>query len=97
MFEKLNDKAKEIFFLETGIHIAGNKELIIENCHRIEECSDIFMSLAANGLLVQIWGNNLRAFDFKTNGLIIRGKISQIELIERRKKHEKSDSGKRED
>ncbi|MDE5854972.1 MAG: YabP/YqfC family sporulation protein, partial [Ruminococcus sp.] len=80
-----------------GIHIAGNKELIIENCRRIEECSDIFMSLASNGLLVQIWGNNLRAFDFKTNGLIIRGKISQIELIERRKKHEKSDSGKCED
>lgn len=97
MFDKLSDKAKEIFFLETGIHIAGNKELIIENCRRIEECSEIFMSLASNGLLVQIWGSNLRAFDFKTNGLIIRGKISQIELIERRKKHEKSDSGKRED
>lgn len=97
MFDKLSDKAKEIFFLETGIHIAGNKELIIENCRRIEECSEVFMSLASNGLLVQIWGSNLRAFDFKTNGLIIRGKISQIELIERRKKHEKSDSGKRED
>lgn len=97
MFGKINEKARETFFLETGLHIAGNKEIAIENCDRIEECSDVFMSLVSKNLLVQIWGNNLRAFDFKTSGLIIRGRISHIELIERSAKHEKSASGKCED
>ncbi|MDE5570093.1 MAG: YabP/YqfC family sporulation protein [Ruminococcus sp.] len=97
MFGKINEKARETFFLETGLHIAGNKEIAIENCDRIEECSDVFMSFVSKNLLVQIWGNNLRAFDFKTSGLIIRGRISQIELIERSAKHEKSASGKCED
>ncbi len=97
MFGKINEKARETFFLETGLHIAGNKEIAIENCDRIEECSDVFMSLVSKNLLVQIWGNNLRAFDFKTSGLIIRGRISHIDLIERSAKHEKSASGKCED
>lgn len=97
MFGKINEKLKETLFLETGLHIAGNREIVIENCDRIEECSDVFMSFLSDNLLVQIWGNSLRAFDFKTSGLIIRGRISQIELIERSTRHEKSASGKCED
>lgn len=97
MFDKISGKVKEKLFLETGLHITGNREIVIENCHRIEECSDVFMSFISDNLLVQIWGNNLRAFDYKTSGLIVRGRISQIELIERRTDNEKSDSGKCED
>lgn len=95
MFEKLTDKARETFLLETGLHLAGNKEMIIESCRRIEECSDVFMSLSSGTLLVHIWGSGLRAFDYKTGGLVIRGKISHIELVERRSGNEKSDSGLR--
>lgn len=97
MFEKLSDKAREDLFLETGLHLAGNRELTVENCRRIEECSDVFMRLVSGRLCIQIWGNDLRAFDFKTGGLVIRGRISQIELEERRNSHEGSDTGKRED
>lgn len=85
MLNKLTEKARKALFLESGIHIAGNHELIIENCRRIEECSDVFMSFSSGGLLIQIWGNDLRAFDYNTGGLVIRGKISQIELDERRR------------
>ncbi|MCM1132574.1 MAG: YabP/YqfC family sporulation protein [Ruminococcus flavefaciens] len=97
MFGKINEKVRETLFLETGLHIAGNKEIAVENCDRIEECSDVFMSLVSKNLLVHIWGSSLRAFDFKTSGLIIRGRISQIELIERSGKYEKPASGKCED
>ena len=67
MFEKLTNKAKEALFLETGLHLVGNRELMVENCGRIEECSEVFMSLACG------------------RGLVIRGKISRIEIEERRK------------
>lgn len=97
MFGKINEKINETLFLETGLHIAGNREIALENCDRIEECSDVFMSIISRNLLVQIWGDGLRAFDYKTSGLIIRGRISQIELIERSARHEKSASGKCED
>lgn len=97
MFGKASEKMREVLYLETGIHIAGNRELVLENCRRIEECSDVFMCMTAEKLTVKIWGNDLRAYDFNTGGIIIRGKITQIELEERRRRHEKSDSGKRED
>ncbi|MDE6520159.1 MAG: YabP/YqfC family sporulation protein [Ruminococcus sp.] len=97
MFDKINGKMKETLFFETGLHIAGNREITVENCNRIEECSDVFMSLISNNLIIHIWGYDLRAFDFKTSGLIIRGKIAQVELIERSSKHEKSDTGNCED
>ena len=84
MFDKFTEKVNAAVFEEAGMHISGNREIILENCRRIEECSDVFMSFACGKLLVHIWGNDLRAFDYRTGGLVIRGKISQIELAERR-------------
>ena len=46
----------------------------------------MLMSVACGKLLIHIWGNDLRAFDYKTGGLVIRGKIAQIELEERSRK-----------
>lgn len=69
--------------MNAGIHIEGNKELIIDNCRRIEEYNEVFMRLISGRLCIHIWGSGLRAFDFKTKGLIVRGKISRIEFTER--------------
>lgn len=83
MFKKINDKALETFYLTPLIHMNGNKEILIENCRRIEECSEIFMRLISGNLCINIWGNGLRAYDFHNNGLLVNGKISHIEFIER--------------
>lgn len=94
MFKKTSEKAKELLFLESGIHMTGNREIMLENCRRIEECSDVFVSVVSSGLLINIWGAELRASDFRTGGLVIRGKIAQIEFEERRRRSEKTASGK---
>lgn len=96
MLEKITDTVRQALMLDTGIHIDGNRELIIENCRRIEEYNEVFMQLLSGKLRIRIWGSGLRAFDYKTHGLVIRGRISQIELIERRPSpNEKSASGQR--
>lgn len=69
--------------MNPGIHMESNRELLIENCRRIEEYNEVFMRLVSGRLCIQIWGTNLKAYDFKTKGLIIKGRISQIEFIER--------------
>lgn len=84
MFDKLTENTQRALFMEAGIHISGNRELILENCRRIVECSDVLMSLSCGRILVNVWGSDLRAFDYKTGGLVIRGKISRVELEERR-------------
>lgn len=75
---------ENLLYRSSAIHITGNFEIYLENCKRIEEYNEIFIKVRTNELYVQIWGTNLKAFDFKTSGLIIKGKISQIELIEKR-------------
>lgn len=83
MFDKLTEKTRSAFFLQTGLHLDGNRELIVENCRRIEECSDVLVSLSCSGMTVNVWGNDLRTFDYKTGGLVVRGRISRIELEEK--------------
>lgn len=83
MFDKLAEKAREMLYLDTGLILEGNREMIVENCRRIEEYNEVFMQLISGSLCVQIWGSGLRAYDYRTGGLIIRGKISRIELSER--------------
>jgi len=76
----------EVIFLtedKSSIHIAGNHEIFLENCRRIEEYNEVLIKVKTKNLCIEVWGNNLRAFDFKTDSLIIRGKISRIELIEK--------------
>lgn len=91
MLEKFADKTASLLCRDLGMHIEGNHEIMIENCRRIEEYNDIFMRLISGRLVILIWGSGLRAFDYKTQGLIVRGRISQIEFIERNSdKHEKS-------
>lgn len=84
MFGKIADTAREKLFLESGIYIEGNRVMTIENCERIEEYNDIFMQMISGGLVVRVWGNDLRAYDFRTRGLVVRGKIAQIEFTERK-------------
>lgn len=83
MFDKLTERTKELMYMSPGMHIDSNRELMIENCRRIEEYNEVFMRLISGKLCIQIWGSGLKAYNFKTKGLIVRGKITQIEFIER--------------
>lgn len=83
MFRKISDIAFDKMCLQPQIHFDCDREMLIENCRRIEECNEVFMRLVSGRLYINVWGSGLRAFDFKTNGLIIRGKFSGIEFEER--------------
>lgn len=83
MFDKLADKTREFMYMNPGMHIESNKELLIENCRRIEEYNEVFMRLVSGKLCIHIWGSGLKAYDFKTKGLIVKGKITRVEFIER--------------
>lgn len=88
MFEWLSELTREKLYLSTGMHLSGNNELIIDNCRRIEEYNEVYMRIVSGNLTVDIRGNGLRAYDFSTGGLVIRGCIEQIGLTERRKRCE---------
>ena len=84
MFEKIKDNARDRLYMNAGIYLESNKVMTIENCERIEEYNDIFMQMISGGLIIRVWGNDLRAYDFRTKGLVVRGSISQIEFADKR-------------
>jgi len=83
MFDRIADLARDTFYLEPQIYFDCNRELLIENCRKIEEYNEIFMQLLSGRLCIRIWGTDLSASDFRANGLIIHGRISKVEFIER--------------
>ena len=94
MFRKIADMARDELYLSPQIHFDCDRELLVENCRRIEEYNDVFISLVSGRLNIHIWGSGLKAYDFRTSGLVIRGRISQVEFIERgRKSDEEPASG----
>ena len=97
MFRKLADKARDELYLSPQIHFDCDRELLIENCGRIEEYNDVYIRLVSGRLIIQIWGSGLKAYDMKTQGLTVKGRISQVEFIERGRKNEEPASGLRPD
>lgn len=94
MFDRITDRARELLYMDPGMILNGNRELIIENCRRIEEYNEVFMQLVSGRLCIQIWGSGLRAYDYRTGGLLVRGRIERIELNERSgRNNERSDQG----
>ena len=80
MFDAFSERARKAMCLDTDIHISGGREVIIDNCRRIEEYNEVFMRLSAGRLWINIRGSGLRAYDFRTGGLVIRGSIEHIEF-----------------
>lgn len=91
LFERFAEHAREKLFLDSNIHISGRNEIILDSCRKIEECSEVYMRIISGGLCLNIRGNDLRAYDFRTGGLVIRGELEQIEFTERSSVNEHKD------
>lgn len=87
MLEEFLEKTRNAMCLGCNIFIEGNRTVTIEKCRRIEECSDVFISLISDNMIIRIWGSNLRASNYSTEGLVINGTVSQIEFAEKGTEH----------
>lgn len=84
MRDKIIEKGRSMLYLNTIIQISDNKEVIIENCKKIIEYNDIFLKVKTRNMIVQVWGHNLKINDYNTGGIIIKGIIESIELINKK-------------
>ena len=71
-------------YLDSYLHLHGNRQLRLENCRRVLECNELRVRLETRDLTVEIWGTALRVFDYSDNSVLVRGKISTVQLSERR-------------
>lgn len=71
-------------YLDTYLHLHGNEQLKLENCRRILEYNDILVRLQTLDMVIEIWGTGLRVFDYNDSSVLVTGKISAIQLTEKR-------------
>jgi hypothetical protein len=74
------DKSRKLMYLNTAIHITDDTTMLVENCNKILEYSDIYVGLKCGSLKVFIWGRGLQIDDFDTDSIRINGKIQSIEF-----------------
>lgn len=74
-------KAKDLVYLGSYVTINNNNSVMVENCSRICECSDIMVKVSAGDYYVQIWGNELKMWDYSQNVVMIDGEIDSVKLI----------------
>ena len=71
-------------YLDSYLHLHGNRELRLDNCRRVLEYHDMLVRLETRDLRVAVWGKHLRVFDFNDSSVIVRGTIESLQLSERR-------------
>lgn len=71
-------------YLDTYLHMHGNEELRLENCRKILEYNDICVRVQTRDMTVTVWGTGLRVYDYNDNSVLIHGKITAVELAEKR-------------
>lgn len=71
-------------WLDSRLHLHSNRELRLENCRRVLEYHDVLVRLETRDLRVSVWGAGLRVSDYKDNSTLVRGRIDEIKLEERR-------------
>ena len=83
MFGLLADIAADSLWLKPQIYFDCDREMVIENCRRIEEYNEVCIRLVSDRLGITVWGSSLEADAYGSGGLVIRGRITQVEFEER--------------
>ncbi len=70
----------ELLFPHEHIQMIGNTDIFFTPCKRLLECSEMLVQLQTGRHTIAVWGENLTATDFGTEGLHIEGRIASIEF-----------------
>ena len=71
-------------YLDTYLHLHGNRELRVEIVRRILEYDDVCVRLRTRDMTVTVWGTQLRVSDYNDSSMLVTGRITGIELSETR-------------
>ncbi len=71
-------------YLDTYLHLHGNRELRVENCMKILEYNEVLVRLQTRDMELEIWGTGLRVYDYNDSSVMVRGRITSIALHEKR-------------
>lgn len=84
-------KVKDLAYLSSFVTIRNNTSVLVENCSRICECSDIMVKVSTDEYYIEIWGNMLDVSQFSQDCVDISGVIDSVKLISKNFRERKQD------
>lgn len=82
MYKRIQRTFRSWMYLDTYLHLHGNRELRVENVRRILEYDEVCVRLRTRDMTVTVWGTQLRVFDYSDSSMLVTGRITGIELSE---------------
>lgn len=75
---------KSAMYLNTNVIINPKCSVLVENCKRILECSEIMVKVECYDYYIEVWGESLCIRDYSTSSVEISGKISSVSFENKR-------------
>lgn len=82
IFENLKNK----FYLNSQITVFDNSKILVENCKNVLEVNENLVRVVSCNYEIEIWGTGLFTTNFSSKAVMIKGKIQNVSINERRKK-----------
>ena len=77
-------KVRDMDMLGSVVTIRDDTEVLVDNCRRITECSDVRCSLVSGNYTVEVWGSGLSASGFSNGSASVSGRVQSVALTRRR-------------
>lgn len=76
----LAKKFKRYSYTESYVTVSGVDEVLLENVSDVFECNEIMVRVKAASNEIIVWGERLKIENYVNNSVVVRGKISSVEL-----------------
>ncbi len=78
MLYRAKEIGRNVLHYDTHLEMCSNRTVCIENCKKIQEYNDIRIVVQTGELVLEVWGDQLKA-DIRTpECLMIHGRIQSI-------------------
>lgn len=76
-------KLRDLAALNSFVTIKDNSSVLVENCSRVCECSDIMAKVCAGKYYIEVWGKQLSMSQYTQDCISIDGTIDSVKLVMR--------------
>ena len=76
----LAKKIRRYSFTESYVTVSGVDEVLLENVSDVFECNEIMVRVKAASNEIIVWGERLKVENYVNKSVVVRGKISSVEL-----------------
>ncbi|MFT3951055.1 MAG: YabP/YqfC family sporulation protein [Oscillospiraceae bacterium] len=78
-------KMRDLLYLNSCVTITDNTQVLLENCKKIMECTEILVRVQTAEYEIEVWGTGLTMDNYSAASVVVRGTIQNVSIMARRR------------